>query len=151
MTRSLVEMAMDLVMMQLRVSPCSTEVIDELLHTTHATLLDLSLKEAEQLAKEKQKINLSETLASLQQRPLATLQQAQVICLECGQAYRLLSSTHLILHGLTAKNYRKKWGLPPRQSLSAKSLTQRRRQGARGRDAGQFLAAWRAQRHQQSE
>lgn len=151
MTRTLVEMATDLVVAQIRVSPCSPDVVDEILHTTHATLLALSRREATQLMQGQQDAELPETLASLRQRPLATLQRAQVICLECGKAYRLLSSRHLVLHGLTARGYKKKWNIPLAQSLSAKSLTQRRRQKARQRGAGQYLAAWRAQRRQQTE
>jgi predicted transcriptional regulator len=151
MTQTLVEMATIFVVARIRAGPCPPDVIQQMLHTTHATLCDLSRQEATQKIKRQKGAKLSETLASLQQRPLATLQRSQVICLECGKAHRLLSSRHLVLHGLSAKAYKKKWGIPLGRPLSAQSLSQRRRRKARERDAGQYLAAWRAQQHQRTK
>jgi predicted transcriptional regulator len=151
MTQTLVEIATVFVVAQIRVRPCPPDVIDQILHTTHATLLALSRREAAQKIKRQKDAQLSETLVSLRQRPWATLQRAQVICLECGKSYRLLSIRHLVLHGLTAKTYKKKWGIPLSQSLSAQSLTKLRRRKARAWGAGQHLAAWRAQQRQQTE
>lgn len=151
MTRTLMEMATDLVVARIRLGPCPPDVIDEILQTTHATLLAISRQEAKPQMQGQQEAKLPGTLASLRQRPLATLQRAKVICLECGKAYRMLASRHLVLHGLTAQGYKQKWGLPLSQPLSAKSLTERRRRKARERGAGQALATWRAQRRQQTE
>jgi predicted transcriptional regulator len=109
---SKVEMATVFVVARMRAGPCPPDVIARLLHTTHATLCDLPRQEATQNIQRQKGAKLPETLASLRQRPLATLQRAQVICLECGQAHRLLSSRHLVLHGLTAKDYKKKWDIP---------------------------------------
>jgi predicted transcriptional regulator len=143
-------MATVIVLAQIRAVPCPPDVIDQLLQTTHATLFDLSRQEATQKIKREKDANLPETLLSLRQHPLATLQHSQVICLECGKAHRLLSSRHLVLHGLTAKAYKKKWGIPLGRPLSARSLTQRRGRQARERGAGQYLAAWRSQRRHQT-
>lgn len=137
MAQTLMEIATGFAVAQIHVGPCPVDVIDQILQTTHATLLALSHREA----------TPSETLASLRQRSWATLQRTQVICLECGQAYRLLSSRHLALHELTARAYKKKWGIPLGQPLSAGSLTQHRRQRAKERGAGQYLATWRAEQH----
>lgn len=150
MTQTLVEMATVLVLTQIRAGPCPPDVIDRLLRTTHATLFDLSRQEATQKIEGQKGAELPETLAALRQRPLETLQHSQVICLECGKALRLLSSRHLILHGLTATTYKQKWGIPLGRPLSARSLTQRRGRTARARGAGRYLAAWRAQRRQQT-
>jgi predicted transcriptional regulator len=150
MTQTCVEMATVFVVAQIRARPCSLAIIEQILHTTHATLLALSRREVAQRRQGQQDAQLPETLASLRQRPWRSLQRAQVICLECGTGYRLLSNRHLALHGLTAKAYKKKYGLPLRQSLSARALTQRRRRQARERGAGQHLAAWRTQRRQQT-
>ncbi len=151
MTQTLVEMTTVFVVGQLSAGPCPPDVIDQLLQTTHATLLDLSRQETLQNTNGQAEAELPGTLASLRQRPLATLQQSQVICLECGKAHRQLSSRHLVLHGLTAKAYKQKWGISLGQPLSARALTQRRRRKARKRNAGQYLAAWRAQRRQPTE
>jgi predicted transcriptional regulator len=150
MTQTLVEMATVFVVARIHAGPCPPDVINQILHTTHATLFDLSRQEATQKIKRQKGAMPPETLASLRQRPWETFQRSQVICLECGKAHRLLSSRHLVLHGLTAKAYKKKWGIPLGRPLSAQSLTQRRRQKARERDAGQYLAAWRAQRRRQT-
>ena len=150
MTQSLVEMATVFVVTRMRAGPCPPEVIDRILHTTHATLVDLARQEAAQKRETRTGAQPPETLAALRLRPLATLQQSQVICLECGKAHRLLSNRHLVLHGLTAKAYKKKWHIPLGRPLSARSLTQRRRRQARERSAGQYLAAWRAHRQQQT-
>lgn len=151
MTQTLVEMATGFVVARMRAGPCPSDVLDQILHATHATLLALSRQEATQKLKTQKAARIPETLVSLRQRPLATLQRSQVICLECGMAHDLLSSRHLVLHGLTAKGYKKKWGIPLTRSLSAQLLTQRRRRRARKRDAGQYLAAWRARQRQQTE
>jgi len=151
MTQTLTEMATVFVVAQIRAGPCPPDLIARLLQTTHATLLDLSRQEATQKLKRQEDAPTSETLAALRLRPLGTLQHAQVICLECGKSHRLLSSRHLVLHGLTSKAYKQKWGLPLGRPLSARALTQRRRRKARERNAGQYLAAWRAQQRQQTE
>ncbi len=139
MTQSLMEMATAFVVGQIHAGPCPPDVIQSLLQTTHATLFDLSRREATQMLEGENGAKLPESLESLRQRPLASIQRAQVICLECGKAYRLLSSRHLVLHGLTAKAYKLKWGFRLGQSLSSRSLTLRRRRSARGRDASQYL------------
>jgi predicted transcriptional regulator len=141
-------MATVIVLAQIRAGSCPPDGIDQLLQATHATLFDLSRQEATQNLRRESGATLPETLVSLRQRPLATLQHAQVICLECGKAHRLLSSPHLALHGLTATAYKQKWGIPLGLPLSARSLTQRRGRKAREGGAGQHLAAWRARRHQ---
>jgi predicted transcriptional regulator len=147
MTQTFVEMAADFVVAQLRFGPCPLEMVDAILHDTHATLLALSRLEAAQ--KRQTDEGLSEALVSLRQRPLTALQRSQVICLECGKGQQLLSNSHLAVHGLTAKAYKKKWGIPLRRPLSAQSLTQRRRRQAKQRHAGQYLAAWRVRQRQQ--
>ncbi|MDR2489036.1 MAG: MucR family transcriptional regulator [Desulfovibrio sp.] len=48
-------------------------------------------------------------------------------CLECGKSFRLLTRRHLALHGLTAEEYRRKWGYPRDIPLVCKSLQRERR------------------------
>jgi predicted transcriptional regulator len=54
--------------------------------------------------------------------PLDSIQQQQVICLECHQSFQLLSGRHLALHGLTPRDYKRKYGLPLSQPLCARSF-----------------------------
>lgn len=50
-----------------------------------------------------------------------------VTCLECGKSFKLLTRRHLLSHGLTAEEYREKWGYPKDMPLVCKSLQRERR------------------------
>jgi predicted transcriptional regulator len=78
--------------------------------------------------------------------PQSSIQRNQVICLECGKAFKLLSNRHLALHGLTPREYKQKHGIRMTQALSARTLSQRRRKLAKELGMGKQLAAWRADR-----
>jgi predicted transcriptional regulator len=69
-----------------------------------------------------------------------SIQRNKVICLECGKEFRQLSGKHLGLHGLAPKDYKKKHGIPLRQSLSARSLSAKRRRIAKERGLGEKLS-----------
>jgi predicted transcriptional regulator len=84
------------------------------------------------------------TLNYLRRNPMQSIQRHQIICLESGKAYKVLSNRHLALYGLTSREYKKKWGIPLRTPLSARSLSAQRRKVAKERGLGQYLVAWRA-------
>ena len=69
-----------------------------------------------------------------------SIQRNKVVCLECGKEFRQLSGKHLGLHGLAPKDYKKKHGIPLRQSLSARSLSAKRRRIAKERGLGEKLS-----------
>jgi hypothetical protein len=54
-----------------------------------------------------------------------------VTCLECRQTFKQLSVRHLRQHGLDARSYRIKFGIPMTQPLAARATTDRRRQVVR--------------------
>ncbi|MGA3118606.1 MAG: MucR family transcriptional regulator [Syntrophobacteraceae bacterium] len=58
--------------------------------------------------------------------PKNSIQNDKVICLECGAEMRQLTHKHLVFHGMSPKEYRKKYGFTMRTPLSAKSLTKAR-------------------------
>ena len=66
--------------------------------------------------------------------PKKSIQKNKVICLECGQEFKMLSPKHLKSHGLDSKEYRKKYGFSARQPLCAKALSERR--SASGKERG---------------
>jgi len=66
-------------------------------------------------------------------RPADSIQTDKVICLECGKEMRQLSTKHLVAHGMSQKEYRKKYGFSMRTPLSAKSLTKARIKAAQKR------------------
>lgn len=53
--------------------------------------------------------------------------EKSVTCLECGKNFKLLTRRHLLSHGLTAEEYREKWGYPKDIPLVCKSLQRERR------------------------
>jgi predicted transcriptional regulator len=65
--------------------------------------------------------------------PKSSIQEDRVICLECGSQFRQLTANHLKSHGLTPREYKKKWGFRLKDSLAAKSLTRARSEAAKER------------------
>jgi predicted transcriptional regulator len=57
--------------------------------------------------------------------PERSIRKNDIVCLECGQAFKMLTK-HLKSHGMTAREYRKKYGFASRQSLCAKALSDER-------------------------
>jgi predicted transcriptional regulator len=80
-------------------------------------------------------------LAELRARPAKSIQNRYVVNLEDGRKYRMLTSRTLARFGLTPRDYRMKWGLPPGQPLLAKSLLVTRRKTARELGLGERLRA----------
>lgn len=78
---------------------------------------------------------------------LDSIQRNKVICLECGKEFKQLSGKHLGLHGLSPKEYKKKHGIPLRQSLSARTLSAKRRRIAKERGLGEKLSVARGKKN----
>jgi predicted transcriptional regulator len=53
--------------------------------------------------------------------------------MECKAELRQLTANHLRIHHLTPREYKKKWGFPLKQPLSAKMLTKLRSRSAKKR------------------
>ena len=135
MSKSLVEMSADIVAAQASHRALSPEEIAESLRRTFQTL-----KEIQQLG------NGSEFEEAVSRDPQSSIQRNQVLCLECGKAFKLLSNRHLALHSLTPRAYKQKHGIRMTQALSARTLSARRRKLAKDLGMGKQLAAWRADR-----
>jgi len=65
--------------------------------------------------------------------PLSSIQEDKVTCMECKAELRQLTANHLRIHHLTPREYKKKWGFPLKQPLSAKTLTNLRSRSAKKR------------------
>jgi predicted transcriptional regulator len=65
--------------------------------------------------------------------PLSSIQEDKVTCMECKAELRQLTANHLRIHHLTPREYKKKWGFPLKQPLSAKALTKLRSRSAKKR------------------
>ncbi len=125
MSKSLVEMTAELVQSQVSGTDMTTEEIKTALHDTYQTLKNLQSAEltGQDITRESKPV----------MDPKRSIQKNKVICLECGQEFKMLSPKHLRSHDLTSKEYRKKYGFSARQPLCAKSLSERRSKSGKER------------------
>jgi predicted transcriptional regulator len=137
-SKSLVEMCTDIVSAQASHTPMSSQDIVDSLRQVFRTL-----QEVQQLGD-----NLELEDGGMSRDPQSSIQRNQVLCLECGKAFKLLSNRHLALHGLTPRAYKHKHGIRMTQALSARTLSARRRKLAKELGMGKQLAEWRAERKQ---
>jgi predicted transcriptional regulator len=89
---------------------------------------------------------VQDELTELRAQPAKSIQNRYIVNLEDGRKYRMLTSRTLARFGLTPREYRMKWGLPPGQPLLAKSLLLTRRETARELGLGEKLRAARPSR-----
>jgi predicted transcriptional regulator len=131
-------MCTDIVSAQASHTPMSCEDIVESLRQVFRTL-----QEVQQLGD-----STEPEEGGMGRDPQSSIQRNQVLCLECGKAFKLLSNRHLALHGLTPRAYKHKHGIRMTQALSARTLSARRRKLAKELGMGKQLAEWRAERKQ---
>ena len=124
MSQTLLEMAKDLVLAQIQVHNLSPADMHAALQDTYSSLLALQAQEANH---GREAVQTPETPSQpVNWRKSITKQT--VTCLACGARFRQLSTRHLREHGLDARSYRRKYGIPLRQPLSARSVTALRKQ-----------------------
>ncbi len=126
MSKSLVEMTAEIIQSQIGGKDMSIEDVKTALNDTYQTLK--SLQDAE-LSGQAVEGESSKPVMD----PKRSIQKNKVICLECGQEFKMLSPKHLKSHGLTSKEYRKKYGFGARQPLCARSLSERRSKSGKER------------------
>ncbi len=136
MTKKLVELATDIIQAQATHTRMSADEISEALVKTFETLRKLKIAEEadqdvsnieEETTAEEKETAPEETGGKLPVDPKDSIQRTKVICLECGAEFKQLSGNHLKRHGLTLREYKKKYGFPLSQPLSAKNLTAKRK------------------------
>ena len=59
--------------------------------------------------------------------PKKAIKEASITCLECGKSFKVITKKHLATHGLTAEEYKAKYGYKKTQALTCKSLARDRR------------------------
>jgi predicted transcriptional regulator len=138
MSKSLVEMTVEIVAAQASMVPLSPDDIAHSMHKVYKTLQAVN-----------QAGNSAGVGENISKDPESSIQQHQVICVECGKAFTLLSNRHLAQHGLTPRMYKQKHGIRLTQALSARTLSARRRRLAKELGMGKQLEVWRAERKQQ--
>lgn len=128
MGKTLVEMAADIIQAQSSSKAMSTEEVALALQSTFKTLQTLQHNELQ--------LQGDDSAASGGPVDIAaekSILKNKIICLECGQEFKMLSPKHLASHGLTGREYRKKYGFKLRQPLCAKSLSANRKKAGKAR------------------
>ena len=124
MSKTLLEMAKDLVAEQIRAHHLSPEDAKSLLMSTHATLLSLHQREAPGVPTAGLEVGGEAARVDWKR----SITKHTVTCLECGSSFRQLSLRHLRVHNLDPNSYRAKYGIPSTQPLSSRDATARRRE-----------------------
>jgi len=119
MSKTLLEMTAEILQSQLSSKQMSTDEIKAALNETFQTLK--SLQDSEVSGTEVQPTEINPIVD-----PKKSIQKNKVVCLECGQEFKMLSPKHLKSHNLDSKEYRKKYGFSARQPLCAKALSEKR-------------------------
>jgi predicted transcriptional regulator len=123
MPQTLLEMAKDLVLAQIHVHKLLPEDMHPALHDMFSCLLALHRQEASYGL---------EVVETRQRQPAPrnwrrSITKYLLTCLVCEARFKQLSA-HLKTHGLDARSYRMRFGIPRRQPLAARSVTNRRQQ-----------------------
>jgi predicted transcriptional regulator len=135
MSKKLVEIASEIVQTQVSLSSMSAGEIATSLRQVFRTLQDLQKAEVGEFD-----IGVTESAQGTapeespkQIKPENSILDNKVICLECGAEMKQLTQKHLAVHGMSPKEYRKKYGFTMRTPLAAKSLIKARSKAAKKR------------------
>lgn len=132
MTKTLVEMASDIVQAQGNSKSMSVEELQAALKETFSTLQNLqAMENGEQGAT----LDASKPAIA----PERSILKNKIICLECGEDFKSLSFKHLESHSLTRREYRVKYGFSLRQPLCAKAITEKRKKDGKERGIPEAL------------
>ncbi len=132
MPKKLIEIASEIVQTQVSLTPMSGTEIALSLRQVFSTLHELEKAETAGIAIESSQ-PAAEEAAATKLSPADSIQNDKVICLECGAEMRQLTSKHLIAHGMSLKEYKKKYGFAMATPLAARSLTKARSKAAKKR------------------
>jgi predicted transcriptional regulator len=132
MASTIIEMAAEIVAAHASTTTMSSEELIAELQKVHAALQSLEAGKEVVVPGEEVK-------------PVITVKEAfkknEVICLVCGKGGFKTLTRHLnSAHNIKPKEYKKQFGIPSKQPLSAKSLTDARRKVAQDRGLANNLA-----------
>ncbi|MDH3899236.1 MAG: MucR family transcriptional regulator [Deltaproteobacteria bacterium] len=141
MAKSLTQMAANIVAAQASHVSMSADEMDAALKKVFEALNQIKVIEETPAGEA-----VDDELARLRANPMKSIQRTYVINLEDGSKYKQITAKTLAKFGLTAREYRKKWGFSARQPLSAKALSAKRRKVAKDLGLADKLAAARMAR-----
>jgi predicted transcriptional regulator len=122
MPKKLIEIASDIVKTQVSKTTMTPADIAASLRQVFSTLHELQRAESGEIELPK----IQESTPTQPVTPQDSIQNNKIVCLECGAEFKQLTQRHLLSHGLSPKEYRKKYGFTMRTPLVAKSLTKAR-------------------------
>ena len=137
MDKKLLELAVEIVQAQVTQGKMSAEEIESVLIRVYNALYKM-----QQAEKEGRVIGIEGGIfaeagaqAETPERidPRDSIQEDKVVCLECGAEFRQLTANHLKTHGMSPREYKRKWGFPLKQPLAARMLTKARSKSAKKR------------------
>jgi len=65
---------------------------------------------------------IRDELADLRRDPRQAIREDEIVCLVCGRAFRQLTNTHLLSHGLTSSDYKREHGYNPGRAMMCHAL-----------------------------
>jgi len=129
MTKALMEIASEIVQAQASKTSMTPEDIASSVRQVFSTLHELQGVESGGI----ELSQVREPAPAKALTPEDSIQNDKVICLECGAEMKWLTQKHLVAHGMTQKEYRKKHGFAMATALAAKALTKARSKAAKKR------------------
>jgi len=118
MSKKLMEIASEIVQAQASKSSMTAADIAFSLRQVFSTLHELQRAESGEI----ELPGIQEAAPRKVLKAEDSIQNDRVICLECGAEMKWLTQKHLVAHGMTQKEYRKKYGFTMATPLAAKSL-----------------------------
>ncbi|MEN6439109.1 MAG: MucR family transcriptional regulator [Syntrophobacter sp.] len=149
MATKLLEIAASIVKAQASVGKVSSEEIEQSLMRTFLVLQRMQNAEQQGILLDSPEgftVEISAQKEPETPDPRDSIRESRIVCLECGIEMKQLTKKHLGSHGLTPRDYKKKWGFPMRQSLSAKSLSRARSRAAKKRGLPENLVKFQEER-----
>jgi len=142
MDKKLLELAVEIVQAQVSIGKMTGEEIESVLVRVYNALHRMRRAEEEGRPVAMEEIGYGaadEQVPPGKGDPRDSIQEDQVICMECGSQFRQLTANHLRTHQLTPREYKRKWGFPLKQPLAARVLTKLRSRSAKKRGLPQKL------------
>ena len=133
MEKKLLELAVEIVGAQASMSKMTAEDIEQALVRVYNALHKMRLAEEQGRSILRTEPGFQASEEPVAADPLFSIGEDKVTCMECKAELRQLTANHLRIHHLTPREYKKKWGFPLKQPLSAKMLTKLRSRSAKKR------------------
>jgi len=137
MAATILELTTDIVTSHASVTAMSTEELIQEIQKVYSTLSSLERGE------------ISETATEAAKAPIITLKKAfqadQIVCMICGKGGMKTLARHLAqMHNIKPGAYKKQFGIPSSQALTAKNFSEARKRMASERGLADNLAKARA-------